>query len=192
MRWLVDFDSTLSATMDHQLELVNERFGTSFTRDDLISWNTEEYMTPEQAAYMWGDDVFFNLDFQAGVKPVEGAIEGVMRMLDNGHEVFVVSDRAEKLYDGTRKWLDMQGLAGVDLIFTRSPKHSKVVSNGAHTKSQVAYYKRLKTVVEDAPHHAEVLANRSYIDKVYLIDMPYNRGIRHPKVERIYSWEEVS
>lgn len=138
---------------------------------------------------MWGKDCFLSEDFQSLVPPVDGAIDGVLSLLEAGHHLMIVSDRPSELFEVTRDWLDNQGLEMVRLLFT-THKHSLSVGKGM-TKSQAAYLYKLDTVIEDAPHHAETLAGRSYIDQLFLLDMPYNQEIVHPKVQRVQHWRNV-
>lgn len=145
-------------------------------------------MDPHHAAHMWGDDVFLSDEFQLTCEPVPHAIEGVHELLARGDSAIVVSDRPQRLLDATQTWLREHDL-DLPLIFTRSV-HS--LSTEGMTKSQIAYLYKLRHVVEDAPHHAEWLGNRSYVDQVYLLDKPYNRDVEHEKVTRVDSWKEIA
>lgn len=187
-KWLLDYDSTLADTQSLRLEWVNNQFGTTFTREDVASWHSPIF-SEEIAQWMWGPDCFMSEYFQASVPAVPHAIDGALRLLDAGHRPMVVSDRPAELFEVTRDWLDRQGLDMIRLLFT-SHKHSLSVGKGM-TKSQAAYLYKLTHVVEDAGHHADSLSNRSYIDKVYLLDMPYNREINGPKITRVDSWSEI-
>lgn len=191
MGWLIDYDSTLANTFQRQVEELNKEFGTNYTEEDFKDWGMIN-LPQEQIEYLWSDDVFLSEEFQMSCQPLPGAIEKLSEILDwRGEKAYVISDRPQVLYGVTREWLDQQGLGDMELIFTRSP-HSKSDQNMAiHSKSRMAYYKRLKKVVEDAPHHSLALAQRSYIDKVYLLDKANNRHIEHPKIQRIVGWEEI-
>lgn len=190
-KYLLDFDSTLSATLFHQIEEVNNKFQTNYKPEDFVHWKTETILTEEQAEYMW-KTLFLSEDFQASCEPVPGAIEGAHRILGCSQGAIVVSDRPQQLYDVTREWLDQQGLAQVPLIFTRSVHSESDQHSHIMTKAQIAYLHKLTHVIEDAPHHAFGLAERDYIRHVYLLDTAYNRQIEHPKIQRVKSWEEIT
>ncbi len=188
-RHLIDYDSTLADTQALRLETVNAHFGTNYTPDMVTSWHNS-YMTDEEQAFMWSDACFLNEQLQLNARPVRGAIQGVTMLLAQGHELMVVSDRPLSLFDVTRQWLDDHNLDMVRLLFTRH-KHSQSTESTLKTKVQAAYQHRLSIVIEDAPHHAAVFAEKNWIDHVYLLDMPYNQGVEHSKVHRVADWAEI-
>lgn len=149
-------------------------------------------MTPEHAAYMWGTDVFLNEDVQIDTPPVPHAIEGVRKLLDAGHELLIVSDRPMSLFAVTCAWLENHDL-DIPVVFTHNKHSASAVPNGnTRTKAQVAWQHRLTHVVEDAPHHALSFAERSFVEKVYLLDYPHNRNVEHDNVIRVASWREIA
>jgi uncharacterized HAD superfamily protein len=191
-RILVDYDATIAATDKLRIQWINERFGTNYVNDKITTWlNTESgYMKPEHDAWAWSPACFLNESFQAQVEPVEGSVEGVLDLLHMGHEPMIVSDRPSSLFEVTRDWLDKQGLDMVRLLFTRH-KHSMSTEFGM-TKQQAAYLYKLRTVIEDGPHHATTFATKDHIDSIFLIDYPYNRYVEEsPKIERVKGWDTI-
>lgn len=191
VKYLFDFDSTLSATFANQILELNKAFGTAYTEETFTHWETERVLNEEESDYIW-KTLFLSEDFQASCDPVPGAIEGAHRLLMCGNDAIVVSDRPHQLFDVTREWLDQQGLAQIPLIFTRNIHSLSDQSTDIMTKAQIAYLYKLTHVIEDAPHNALGLAQRSYIDHVYLLDKACNRDIVHPKIQRVHSWEEIT
>lgn len=191
MRWLIDYDSTLANTLGSQIKLLNEKFGRCYTPDTFHSWTTEECIPSSEAGYMWGSDVFGNLDFQATVEPVEGAIEGLKKLLEHGEQCMIISDRSPSLYEVTRMWLDKNGLHTVPLLFTYHKSSARKNRDGAMSKYQAAWLYKLKVVVEDSPHHAEMFASKSWVDRVYLLDQPYNRHVEGDKIIRCQGWKDA-
>ena len=188
--FLIDFDSTLAATDKALLAGVNKEFGTSYKESDLTTWNTEEVMPPEHVKYMWGT-LFVDPEFMYTVQPVEGAIQGIRNLWDQGHKCTVVSDRPSHLYDSVEWWLEKY-FGALHLIFTRNLTNKSVLSDAKMmTKSQVAYLYKLNWVVEDAPHNSVRLADRQFVEGVYLIDKPYNQEVEHEKITRVHSWNEI-
>lgn len=193
-RILCDYDMTLANTFIEQIAAVNTEFGTNYVHEDFKTWRSEDVLTEEEAAFMWGPRVFMNEDFQQRVEPVKGAIEGMNALLAEGHHCMIISDRPVALFEVTRDWLDRQGLEMVRLLFTRH-KHSMnpaVQSDNIMTKAQAAWSYKLDTIIEDAMHHAKAFADREWIDRVYMLDTPHNREFDHPKVVRCYGWEWVT
>lgn len=191
-RIALDYDMTLANTFIEQIELLNKEFGTLYKHEDFYTWATEDVCTPEEVAWLWGDSCFLSEEFQANVEPVEGAIEGVLSLLNQGHHCMIISDRPSQLFEVTRDWLDRQGLDMVRLLFTRH-KHSANTDNvsGVMTKSQAAWSYKLDTVFDDAPHHCSVLAEKDWINEVYMINSPHNQHISHPKIIRCFGWSDA-
>lgn len=190
MRWLIDFDSTLCNTFLSQIEALNQHFGTSHTVEEFTDWGMTN-LNEEEIAFIWGKDCWLNDDLHRNATTVPHSVETLRAMIDSGEEAFVVTDRGAHLHEVTKEWLANHGLGDVEVFFTRSPFSKSDQDMSIPTKSQVAYYKRMNVVVEDAPHHSMSLAQRSFIDKVYLIDTPSNRHVAHPKITRITSWREI-
>lgn len=189
---LLDYDSTLADTSQGRIDAINQQFGTHYSLDGVTTWFNDEngYMDEAHDGWSWGEECFLSLDWQANLKPVEGAIEGVKRLLVEGHSGIVVSDRPLALFEVTRDWLDRQGLDTVRLLFTKH-KASKSGDHKGFTKSQAAFLYKLTHVIEDAPHHSKTLAERAYIDQIFLLDTPYNQGITHPKIKRVKGWSDI-
>lgn len=192
VKFLFDYDSTLADTTRARIDTINSFFGKEYVVDGVVSWNNSDkpYLTNEEDAWSWGPECFLSETWQSQIPPVEGAIEGVQSLLEAGHTGMVVSDRPPVLFEVTRDWLDRQGLDTVRLLFTRH-KHSKSGDHKGLTKNQAAYLYKLTHVVEDAPHHGMALANREYVQRVFLLEAPYNKGVYHPKITRIESWNDV-
>ena len=190
MKWLLDYDSTLADTHKPRIEAMNKEFGTDYKVEDFTTWSPPSFLDPDHDAWQWGPECFMNEDFQISAPPVEGAITGVNRLLAYGDQCIVVSDRPAELFEVTRDWLDNQGLDVVRLLFTRH-RHSLNVTNVGQTKLQVAWQHKLNGVIEDSPHHSIALAQKDYVDTVYLLDMPYNRHIEHEKIRRVKSWFDI-
>ena len=191
MRWLIDYDSTLANTLRGQLRLVNERFGRNYTEDIITAWRTEDCLPEKEVGFMWGSECFGNLEFQAQIEPVTGAIEGLLALVDSGEHCMIISDRAPALFEVTRNWLDEKGLDMVRLLFTHHKLSARVNKDGAMSKYQAAWVHRLNTVVEDSPFHAEVFGSKTWVNQVYLLDKPYNRHVEGEKILRVSNWNEI-
>jgi hypothetical protein len=191
--FLVDFDSTLSNTFVKQIEWLNHKFRTNYTEEDFLDWGLP-HLTSEEIAYLWSDECFLDPVFQLSCDPLPYAVDKVQQIIDRGDTITVVSDRPQELFSVTRMWLANNLTRIVPLVFTRSPFHTSVIHNHSayNTKSQVSWNRRLTTIVEDAPHHSYALAQREYVDKVYMLDKPNNRDVHHPKIQRIQDWREVA
>jgi hypothetical protein len=191
-RWLCDYDSTLANTNGARYDAVNAKFGTSYRAEDVVDWYWTQHNWPkEHNDWMWGPECFLSEEFQLSVSPQPNAVETLLSMRENGIEPMIVSDRPVELFDCTREWLDEHGLDMIRLLFTRHKHSLNMVTKGVPTKQQAAVLYRLRTVLEDAPHHALAFAEKDHIDQVYLFDRPYNQGIEHEKILRLTDWNHL-
>lgn len=189
-RWLIDYDQTLANTQARYLQAMNERFGTDYVESDFTSWAGPKRIKKEHFDWVWSPECFMNEDFQESVEPLAHAIEGVHHLIANGDEAMVVSDRHSSLFEVTRDWLDKQGLDMVRLLFTRH-KHSSL-TDGNLTKQQAAWLYKLDGVIEDGPHHVELFAKKPHINRIFLIDMPYNQYLgEDERIIRVNGWKEI-
>lgn len=190
-RWLIDYDSTLADTFAEQIIWLNREFGSVYEYDDFTKWRSEDVVTPEEAAFLWGEECFLNEDFQRECPPIPGAIDGMNDLLEMGEHLMIVSDRPVQLFDVTREWLDRQGLDMVRLLFTHHKNSMSLDSTGMMTKYQAAARHQLQYIVEDAPHHAETFANKVWVKQVFLLDKPYNQEIEAGKIIRVPGWDNI-
>lgn len=70
------------------------------------------------AAYQWEHDDFWNPEVYANCKPVDGALDGMQELSDNGHTLHVITARAE--HPATATWLQYCGFPYDSLSFTGS------------------------------------------------------------------------
>lgn len=86
---LIDADGVLEDLSQKWVEYLNEIHGTSVRYEELTAWDmTEAFptLTREQVYAIDRDEAFYSR-----LKPIPGAVKAVRRMLDDGHEVFVVT-----------------------------------------------------------------------------------------------------
>lgn len=67
---------------------------------------------------------------------------------------------------------------------------SKVIMARSGKKSNEINKLGIKFFVEDAPHHAEDIAENTNC-KLYLMDTHYNREVKHPRATRVSDWDEI-
>ena len=181
MRILLDFDSTTADLDKHMRDSVNARFGTDYQAEEITSWEWWDTRPPEQGAYVWGDECFQSVTWTMDIPPIAGAIDGVQELLDEGHELFVVSDRAPHMGLWLSSWLAMHGLTLP--VFTTSRK--------GPTKLDMIRELELEVVIEDAPHHARDMAASGLVQAVMLLDKPWNHDVVHRRVIRCFGWEHL-
>ncbi len=89
MRILIDMDDVLERLIDGWVAYLNERFGTDVRPENVRSWNMGDNfpaLTREQVYSAVDDPQLWDY-----VTPMPGAAEAVRRLMDRGHEIYVVT-----------------------------------------------------------------------------------------------------
>ena len=161
---------------------VNARFGTNYQAEEITSWEWWNTRPAEHGAYVWGNECFLSKTWTMDIPPVEGAIDGILELLDDGHIPVLVSDRAPHMGLWLAEWLKRYGIA--------IPVHTTNRHKGP-TKLDVIKKLGLELVIEDAPHHAVEMSADEYLIGVLLLDKPWNRNVASAKIGRCFSWEHI-
>lgn len=87
---LTDADGVLEDLTQAWVELINEKYGTSVRYENVRDWDmckSFPELTREQVYGTELDDELYDM-----MGPMEGAPECIKRLIDNGHEVYVVTN----------------------------------------------------------------------------------------------------
>lgn len=169
---LVDMDDTIEQLLPAWLDWLNDRYGVLVTPDDIHSWNMDEaypMLTKEQVY-----EPLFHDEFWDNVKPMDGAAEYLERIINDGHEVYIVT--ASNPHTLKAK-MDK-------VLFRYFPfihwDHVIVTS-----KKQLIYG---DVRIDDGPHNLTG-ANGLNI----LVDAPHNRSFdeKSHNMRRARSWKEI-
>lgn len=152
-----DFDN-------HVIRTLNDTFGSSYTYEQIKTWDFLREMDPEHVQHTWGEKMYHSPEWTASIPILPGVVEGVSMLLRAGYHCRVVTARTKQHELWVRTWLDTHGMMNLDLTC-------------AADKDKAAWAKRYgyTIAIEDAPHH--VLALGEVCDKVYMIRKPYNSHI---------------
>jgi len=183
----IDIDDVLAAFNSGFVKYYNENFGTKYSYSDIKDYDyskTYKDVAPE---------VIFDRVFQFvnspdfdNVDPIIGSQDGISSL--KGNQLFVITSRSTDIKELTLNWLEKNFPTFEDVIFTNSFTQNPTLK--AEKKSAAGRRLGIKYMVEDAPHHAEDLANNDI--KVVLLDAPWNRSVKeHNLITRANSWEDV-
>ena len=159
MRILVDMDDTIELLLKAWVRGVNERYGRNVSLDEITEWDVSAAfpgLTWEQVYAIPMERGFWKT-----VEPMPGAAESLRRLMDAGHEVFIVTATpAESVEE------KMQ-----DLLFARFPFLSwdqviittrkqmicgdVLIDDGVHNLEGGAYRKILMTAPHNRAYDAE-------------------------------------
>lgn len=163
---LVDMDGVLVDVNPLLLGFVNERHGTSYTKDDLVAFGYDEYMEPEEVETIY--ERWHDADLYDGMPPIEGARGGVEELREIGRVVAcsspMVGHASSKL-----RWLRDFGFDRKDIV--------------------LATDKRLvggDVLVDDGLHNLADFPGRCQVT----FDQPWNQ--HYTVGTRVFSWPQVA
>lgn len=180
----IDLDDVLADSLPHYLQAFSRRFGLTIGLAN-AAWQISDRFPqiPRQEAHE-----FFTELMEAGFfssRPLlPGAKEGVDRLAQDGHRLFIITGRAPRDEALTRSWLTQVGL----LSRFEAVIHRAREPVGRH-KSGAASELRLDLFIEDELAVATDVAKTAI--QVLLYDHPWNQGALPGNVRRVHSWTEA-
>ncbi|MGN5457056.1 MAG: hypothetical protein ACI4XN_13755 [Candidatus Kurthia intestinigallinarum] len=103
MTIVCDVDQVLNNLTEVMLEIFNERYGTSYAMEDLTDFNLENVLSPEEAYN--AKAIFNSPDIWDKVKPLPGSQEGLQKLINNGHLVYLVTNNCPDTYGEKVAWI---------------------------------------------------------------------------------------
>lgn len=88
MRIVLDQDEVIVQWLTTVLEWYNHDFGTTYVRDDVTCWKVTDSL-PNSHHFLRSTMRY--PDFYRDLLPVEGAINGVKKLMDAGHDVVIAT-----------------------------------------------------------------------------------------------------
>jgi uncharacterized HAD superfamily protein len=178
----VDIDEVLAEFMDKLLEYHNDTYGTSFIKEDFISYDFWDVWggTREEAIVKVKD--FFRSRYSDEIVTVEGSLKAIAE-LRKKHTLTVVTSRYDSVIEHTHSWIK---------------KHYPDSFNGVHfahydkNMSKAAICRRLEAdvIIDDTTATATECSKIGM--HVLLYDRPWNRKLLLQKnMTRVYSWEDI-
>lgn len=160
MRIAFDLDDTLARTAEAVLAEINAALGTSATIAEMVSPKWEDIIPSVSFPLIKG---IFEAGVFARLLPIEGAVEFVLSLVNEGHEVVVITDRFWNADDKqvTETWLANQGI--------QVPIH--LCKSGA--KAALCQELGIEVMFEDRTANAVAIAE--VVQVSYLIDHPSNQ-----------------
>ncbi len=92
---LLDMDDTIENLTEAWVAYANRRFGTSVQAEKITTWNPSEAFPPDCRQAMY--ELLLEDALYENVRPLPGAVEGVRRLLEDGHTVYIVTNTQYKV-----------------------------------------------------------------------------------------------
>lgn len=179
MRIAVDFDGTLADTMSLVVQLMNFKHGTNYRPEDVDSWTFWETAVGSMDDFWTIYDIMDRTHLRRAIRPTSPfATPTIKRLLQNGHNVSLLTSNSHRASRDMAAWLFGHGL---DI---------EVITLGRKTASQKAD-ERFDLFIDDAPHLAEEIMKRPD-KKMILVDQRWNRDVVcRGNVYRLDDWERA-
>ena len=99
----IDIDNTINNLQEAVTNLFNERHCTNYALDNFDSYNIENVLPVQEAVAMkemYGESGVYNF-----VKPIVGSQDAVQKLINDGHQVYFVTDAIHKIYNEKVQWV---------------------------------------------------------------------------------------
>lgn len=169
---MCDVDNVIAMLQERVLEIFNERYNKNYTLDDFTDYNIENDLPVQESRdfkKIYGESGLYNT-----VKPIAGAQNGLRKLVDSGHTVFLVTDAVPSTY-GEK----------VDFIKHYFP----FIDSGHIVAMKHKEYFKCDIMIED---NMQNLLAKPYYYRVCL-DYPWNRNVHDDvyDIHRCYDWNEI-
>lgn len=173
MTILIDMDDTIEMLVPAWVEYLNNEYGLNVEPTDIVEWDIVKFFPSLTEAQVFAP---LNLEcFWESVKPMPGAQEIIKRMIDDGHNVYIVTaSRPHTLQLKLEK-----------VLFKYFPYLS-------YENVIVAFNKQMvigDVMIDDAPFN---LVGGHFVR--LLMDLPHNSYYKKAKEDgiiRVKDWEQI-
>lgn len=169
---LIDCDNVMCMLQERVIDIFNNRHGTGYTLDDFTDYNIENNLPIQEAIdfkKIYGESGLYDT-----IKPIPGAQNGIRKLIDNGHNVFVVTDAIPDTY-GEKVSFIKHYFPFIEESHIVAMKHKE--------------YFRCDIMIED---NLQNLLAKPYYDRI-LVDYPWNRNTHDEvhSIRRCTNWDEI-
>ncbi|MGE5425725.1 MAG: 5' nucleotidase, NT5C type [Bacillota bacterium] len=188
----VDIDETLSATITHWVEQMQNKFGNpeGLTSKEVV----EKYRYAQNVPYWqhdealkWVDEQIHSNESQEALPLIEGSDLYLNRINKIIPVAAYITVRPRRVVEGTKNWLDKHGFPSAPII-CRPEEVSHSSGNEWKAKVLEGLYPQIVGIIDDNAKLLQCLS-RDYPGKVFLYDHKDNLG--YPFAVACKEWEEV-
>ena len=186
MNIAIDLDDTLVGLLEQLILFHNDTFGTKLKRDDFNTYFYEEVWGGSREDAIAKVMAFAASPYFQNMRPLIGAVEGVKRLKNLGHNPFLVTGRDNSMKDLTRKLLN-QYFSGYFCGIYHTNAYSG--GDGWLKKSEVCALLQAPLIIDDDPIHIHDCTDQGI--KVLVYDNPWNRIELPIGATRVLNWDEI-
>jgi uncharacterized HAD superfamily protein len=183
----LDFDDVLVNFNGGLAVFHNEKYGTSYTREEITSFNYFQKtwgVDPTEALRRMRE--FVHSDHHHRLSPILGAIDAVKYLKGKGHKLHMITARDEVIRGPTHSLAEMHFGPSFDGFHFLHRDDTNVLG----TKGDVCRKLEIDIMVEDSLENAVHIGEAG--TRALLFDTPWNQTRILPKnVTRVFSWKEA-
>lgn len=168
-----DFDNIICDLHKTVVEIFNKRYKTNYTFEDFHDYDIENCLPVKEATAM--KKLYVESGIYKHVTPIAGAQDGLKKIMNMGHQIYIVSDSSPKIYNEKCEWIK-HFLPFIDESHIVAMKHKHLF--------------KCDVLIED---NMQNLLASPYCDKICL-DYPWNRAVHEDYIYDIYrcqNWKQI-
>jgi 5'(3')-deoxyribonucleotidase len=179
MRISIDFDDVIVNYVSEFVDWYNHVNEQTITEEDIIGWDLTTHLP------IWGENdemmrsfihTFIYTERFKNLKPVEGAVETIKKLLLAGHEIYIITSRSSRATHLTYKWLERHGLPINNVFFDRE-------------KDWICKHYNIRIHIDDGSHNLQKISEKT-TTKPILYTRHWNQ--KETRYERVHNWTDIN
>lgn len=168
----IDMDNVLCNHQEVVVNLFNKRYNTNYTTKDFTDYDVAQILHKNDAILM--KNMYLEDGIYSNVKPLPGAQNAIEKLINAGHQVYVVSDVIPKTYAEKVEWIRFY-FPQIDESHIVAMKHKHLF--------------RCDVMIED---NLQNLLAKPYYERI-CFDYAWNRNVSDYvyDIHRVSNWNEV-
>ncbi len=193
MKFYVDFDDCLCETAKGFTDIAKRLFGKNVPYEDIHCFNLQESFSLDEKQYEEMMLEGHKPEVLLAYEETPGASKTLNELIDQGHEVSIITGRPASAYEPSRKWLDEHGLERVKLYCLNKYGRDSFIKNSEFSLELEDYYKmKFDIAIEDSPLAFKFFDHLPDL-KVMVFNRPWNQNAELPgdNFVRCNSWDYI-
>jgi uncharacterized HAD superfamily protein len=180
----IDIDEVIVEFLEGYIQHYNSKNSSSFALKDFHSYQFWEVLPISKEEAIRIAEEFFESELFDNISFVKNAKENLKGLIKKNN-IFFITARPTSWRNKTQKFFENHlPNEKYELIFS-----SDFHSGSGSKKSDVCLSFEIPIIIEDNKHYALDCAEKGI--KVLLLDKPWNKGITHKNIIRVFSWGEI-
>ena len=179
----IDIDGVIADYVKKFLEFYNKKTRSNFTSKDWVTYNFWDFipMTKEEGKVLM--DEFYSLEDFDEIPLIEGSKEAIDRLAKQ-NQIYIITARPLRWNEKTNNFFKRHFPGKqIELIHSRDKEDNTIY------KREICESHGIRILVEDHGSIALQCAERGVL--VFLLNLPYNKGVSHEKIVRVNNWNEI-